>query len=362
MAENSPGGGLVNLVAAGIGGIYIIRLIQRLRRRATNPNIADPGRRYMKWLPWIPAVLIGVLTAAVIALFAVVDPFLAAIFVVVIALLLAAVGLVAVAGTLVTAEDQRRAQGYVICEDDYADAPRQIKSTMRRIYRFARSIRSGQANQRDMFGDHGLELVVYSAAERAIVASNLAAAARDLKPEAKASDRELLDDANAKIRAIKDELTVVEATLKRATGTAEALSASVTEPEYRREAARAKAEADAAAEDRAQRARTRLIDATLRADATPEFGHADLEDRVTAVAAGYADVKSISDATLGEPQLSSPEASRESGSAGVPSDRKAREQMILTAKSTAGKAAQFSVRSAKAGADKLKERYRHPSE
>jgi hypothetical protein len=336
MAENSSGGGLINVVAAGIGSIYIIRLIQRLRRRATNPNIADPGRRYIKWLPWIPAALIAVLAAVVIALFAIVDPLFAVVLSMVIALLLAVVGLVAIAGTLATAEDQRRAQGYVVCEDDYADAPRQIKATMRRIYRSARTIRSGHANQRNMFGDLGLEQVVYSAAERAIVASNLAAAVRDLKPEAKASDRKLLDDANSKIRAIRDELTAVEATLKRATGAAEALSASVTEPERKREAAQAKAEVTAAAEDRAERARTRLIDATLRADATPEFGHADLEDRVTAVAAGYAEVKNISDATLDEPQLPSQFASRESGSASVQSDRTARDQMLRTAKFVGG--------------------------
>ncbi len=235
MSENSSGGALVPLVGAGIGGIYLVRVIQRLRHRAVNPDMEDPGQRFVRWLPWVPFVLFAGVAIAAVALIAWLGP-VAIIFVVACALvaLLAWATLAFVLWS--AAEQRRRASRYVICEADYTDAPRPIKSTMRGIYRSAQLMRSGRAYQSDIFGDLGLDHVVYSAAERAILSSELCAAARDLRPDAEPNDRALLDDANAQIQAIKEELAEIEATLKRSSKTDDKLSKSMIEPERQRAA------------------------------------------------------------------------------------------------------------------------------
>lgn len=316
----------------------------------------DPGAQFARWLPRVPVVLTVFVVIAAAALLVWLGP-VAIILVVVCALVALLVWAVAALWLWSAAEQRRRANRYVICEADYADAPRQIKSMMRRIYRSAQSVRSGQAYQRDMFGDLGLDHLVYSAAERAILSSELAAAARDLRPDARPNDRALLDDANVQIKAIKDELAAVEATFKRSAKTADTLSDRITEPERQRAAELANEEAAAAARDRRERARSRLDEVTTRASTRLDVEHGGIEDTVGSVASGYDEARQISDGVLGEGRQDDPcrdDATNESTNA-------PRAAMLKAANRAAGKATKFSLATAKAGADKLKNRYGGPS-
>jgi hypothetical protein len=249
------------------------------------------------------------------------------------------------------AEQRRRASRYVICEADYADAPRPIKSTMRRIYRSAQSMRSGRAYQSDMFGDLGLDHLVYSAAEQAILSAELSAATRDLWPDAKSNDRALLDEANAQIQVIKDELAAVEVTLKRSSKTAAKLSESMMAPERQRVAEQAREQAATAAADRRERARSRLEEVNARANMRFDVEYGGVEDKVRAVAAGYEEVRQVAEGILG-----GNEGSKSRRDEVAEDSNTVRDAVFRAAKVTAGKATRFSVATAKAGADKLKNR------
>ena len=208
MAERSSVDTAASLVTVGVGGFLLFQLVQRLRYRATRPGMEDPGGQLVRRLQWVTVALAAVVAIAAVGLLAWLGP--VAVILVVFCVVIAVVGGIAAAILLwLAAEQRRRTCRYVICEADYANAPRQIKAALRRIYKSARSVRSGAAYQRDMFGDLGIDQVVYSAAERAILSSELAAAARDLRPDAKASDQALLDDVNEQIRTIKDELASI---------------------------------------------------------------------------------------------------------------------------------------------------------
>lgn len=115
--------------------------------------------------------------------------------------------------------------GYVVCEADYADAPRHIRSAMWRIFKSALSVRGGSAYQTGIFGDLELDRVVYSAAERAVISSELCAGMRDL---GEAQDGELLDTAE-QLADIRRFVLEVEAALKRAAKTASRLSTSLSD-------------------------------------------------------------------------------------------------------------------------------------
>lgn len=353
MAENSSFETGGSLLAAGVGGFYLVRLVQRMRYRAAHPDMADPGARFADWVPRVPAILMAIVIVAAVALFAWLGPVaivLVAICVVVSIVLCALIMLM-----LWSAADQRRrANRYVICEMDYAAAPHAIKSTMRRIYRSAASLRSGHANQSGMFGDLGLDGLVYFAAERAIVSSELAGSVRELKSDAKSADRELLDNATKQIQVIKDELSEVEGALKRSADKASTLSVRLVEPERVRAASAAKEEAEAAAAERRDRARAKLEEASLRAEMRMDLGHNDVGVRVAAVDCGYTEAKRISDCALdGKPVADLP-------------DEEGAQQPATTARAAvakaaivgAGNAAKFTAVSAKAGVGKLN-RWRH---
>lgn len=193
----------------------------------------DPGTKLTRWLSWIPlgsvAVVAAIGVAAVWAwgIFGVLLTIACALVVVVVATVVAAY-------LWLAAEDYRRKAGYIICEADYDSAPRQIKSTMRRIYRSARTVRTGRAHQDGMFGELELERLVFTAAQQAVLSSDVSAGIRDLKPDAGPADRELIADADAQIKEIADHLVEVEARLKRTASTASRLSETVAEPERRR--------------------------------------------------------------------------------------------------------------------------------
>ena len=74
----------------------------------------------------------------------------------------------------------RRTTGYVISEDSYKNAPHSIKVSMRRIYKAAAAIETGRAHTDGMFGDIEVTRLVYSAAQRAVLSSELSASTTDL--------------------------------------------------------------------------------------------------------------------------------------------------------------------------------------
>lgn len=145
-----------------------------MRYRAVHPDITDPGAQYAVWVLQLPAILMAIVVLGVVSLLAWLGP-VATVFMaicVVAALVLGALTML----MLWSAADQRRSTNrYAISEMEYASVPRAIKSTMRRIYR------SGHANRTGMFGDLGPDDLVYFAAERAIVSSELAEFVRELK-------------------------------------------------------------------------------------------------------------------------------------------------------------------------------------
>jgi hypothetical protein len=336
---------------AGVGGFYLFQLIRRLMYRAVHPDMEDPGKRYLRWLWLVPIVLTVVVAAAAAALFHRLGP--GAIVLVVICAFLALLVWGIVASWLWFAAEQcRRASRYVICEADYADAPRQIKSTMRRMYRSARSMRSGQAYRQNMFGDLELDQLVYSAAERAVLSSELSAAARDLRPDSAPGDRTVLDDANAQIRAISDELARVESALKRSATTADILSESIAEPERQRAATLAQEQADAEARARHDRARGHLEDVTTRASARLDLDDSEVEDRIGAVSAGFDEARQVSAKFLGDPTS----LTHRQDEIADDSTSTTRDAVFKAARFTAGKAAKLSAATAKAGVEKIRSR------
>lgn len=346
MGENTSADALVSAGVAAVGSVQILRLFQRLRHRAIHPAMEDPGKDLMRWLQFAAIGFGAVAVIASAGLLAWLGP-VAIILAVIICLVGIVAWLVAAAGLWLTAERRRRAVRYVICEDDYADAPRQIKSTMRRIYRGAQSVRDSQAHQRDMFGDLSLDEAVYGAAERAILSSELSAGIRDLRPDAQSSDQALLDDANQQIRVIKDELAAVEATFKRGAKSAEKLSQRVTEPERQYAAEQTRQHAASAANERREQARARLEEASLRASSVHRLETDTVSDQINAVAEGYDEARQVSDRVLDRPSVS---ASHKSDADAAGSTRDA---IVKAAKLTVG-AAKWSASAAKSGAERFK--------
>lgn len=348
MGDKSSVESAVSLGIAAVGGIQVFRLFRRLRHRATHPSMEDPGKDLLRWQQLAAAATAVLAAIAIVGLFAWLGPI--AIIPAVAIVLLAMVVSVAIALWLwLVAERRRRAARYVICEDDYADAPRQIKATMRRICQSAKSVQVSQAHQRDMFGDLSLDEVVYGAAERAISSSELSAAMRDLRPDAASSDQSLLDEANQQIRAIKDVLAAVEAAFTRSAKTAEQLSKHVTEPERQRAAERDRLRAESAARERRERARTHLEEVSEQAKMTPVSEPGNMIDRIESVAAGYVDARDASDGVLNRPSAT---ADCESSS-DTPPASSTRDSAKIAAKFTAS-AAKRSATAAKSSVERLK--------
>lgn len=348
MGDKSSGESAVSLGIAAVGGIQVFRLFRRLRHRATHPSMEDPGKDLLRWQQLAAAAIAVLVAIAIVGLFAWLGPI--AIISAVAIVLVAIVVSVAIALWLwLVAERRRRSVRYVICEDDYADAPRQIKATMRRICHSAKSVQVSQAHQRDMFGDLSVDEVVYGAAQRAILSSELAAAMRDLRPDAASSDQTLLDEANEQIRAIKDELAAVEAAFKRSAKTAEQLSKHVTEPERQRAAERDRLRAESAARERREGARAHLEEVSQQAEIAPVSEFDNMIDRIESVAAGYNDARDASDRVLNGPSATADRAS----SSDVPSAGSTRDSAKKAAKLTAS-AAKWSATAAKSSVERLK--------
>ncbi len=348
MGEKTSAESIASVGVAAVGSVQLYRLFQRLRHRAIHPAMDDPGKDLVRWMRLAAVGFVVVVAIAAAGLFAWLGP-VAIIFAVMISLIAIVAWLATAVSLWINAESRRRAVRYVICEDDYADAPRQIKSTMRRICRSAKSVRSSQAHQRDMFGDLSLDEAVYGAAERAILSSELSAAIRDLRPDAQSSDQALLDDANQQIRAIKDELASVEAALKRGAKSAEKLSQRVTEPERQQAAERTRQDAACAAKERRLQARARLEEASVHASAVDRLETDTVSDRIDAVAEGYDEARKVSDQVSGAPSMPvGPQPDTDGSNAGS-----TRDALAKAAKRTAG-AAKWSAAAAKTGAERFK--------
>lgn len=348
MGERSSVDSAISLSVTAVGGVQLFRLVQRLRHRATHPDMEDPRKDLARQLQLVAIGLAAATAIATGGLVTWLGP-VAVLLAIVVGLVAIVAGFAIALWLWLAAERRRRALRYVICEDDYSDAPRQIKSTMRRIYRSAQSVRTSQAHQRNMFGDLSLDEVVYRAAERAILSSELAAAARDLRPDAKSSDQTLLDEANDQIRAIKDELAAVEATFKRSAEIAEDLSQRVTEPDRSRATENARQDAAFEARERGERARTRLEEISMRVNTATTLQPDFVGDRIDSVAAGYYEATKVSDQVLDGPS----ETINRSSDAQLPTTDGTRDAAMKAARLTSG-VAKWTGATAKSTAEKFR--------
>jgi hypothetical protein len=356
MNKNSASTDVVSLVAVGAQGFILFRAIQQLRRRAVNPDMKDPGTRHTRWLQLI--VLVSMVAVVAIGFATVRAWGLVGIFVTLVSALLVAVVATVIAAYLwLAAEDHRRKVGYVVCEADYLGAPRQVKSAMRRIYGSARTVRMGRAHQEAMFGDLELDQLVFSAAQQAILCSEISTGIRDLKPDSDAGDHELIADADGQIKQIAAHLAEVEATLKRAASAASRLSARIAEPERVQAAQKAVYEAHAAAEDRRRQAREKLEQVTAEAKTMTRVDATDVDDRIAAVAAGYDEVLQVSGEAVGGGNVAGHASSAQNAPAVGAGDANARLGAALRmAKSAAGHAVKDARARAKAMKDQFGER------
>jgi hypothetical protein len=195
----------------------------------------------------------------------------------------------------------RRRHGYVICEEDYADAPSVIKGTMRQIFKSAGVLRTSRAHLEGMFGDLDIERFLFSAAEQAVQAAEINASLRALKANAGPADEDALRRARVALRKIGRQLSEVEAELTEAAKTANGLSKRLAEAQRVRAVAQ---EAELAAERRREaraRARDNIETSTTRAKFTMRIDATDIADRVAAVSAGYEEARKVSDDVLHGP-------------------------------------------------------------
>lgn len=360
MANDSAGGFAVPLIATGVGGFYAFRVIRQLGRRATNPDLPDPARNLMRWLQVLAVFVLALIVGAAALLFASMGA-VAAIFVIPLALLVCLIALAVAVYLWAFAEGQRRSSGYMICEMHYPDASRQTKASMRRIYRSGRSVQTGKAYQDGLFGEVELDRLVYSAAARAVLSSDLASAIRDLRSDASGEDRTALDEANAQIKEIEDYLSDVEAALKRAATEADELSKGVSEPERQRESVRQTKAKVVAQDDRRQRARDRLDEAKAKAEFLHDVDADEVIERISAVRLGFVEARDVSDSVL-NPRMKSvgSETTKErSDDAGKRSDSASSGDAFLRAASaSAGKVGRLSAAAARASTRKLREKKR----
>ncbi len=358
MERASGGGAALPLITAGVGAGYAYRVLRQLRCRAINPDVQDPARNLMRWLQGLAIAVAALIVAVAVALFWSMGP-VAIIFAVPLALLLVLLGLLGALYLWAYAEMERRKGGYVICEVHYPDAPRQVKASMRRIYRAARSVKSGVAYTSGVLGKVEMDRLVFAAAERAVVSSELSAAVRDLRPDASEEDRTTMENAANQIKEIVAHLGDVEKALKQSAVTAKSLSDRITEPARRQEAKRVGERQVAARNERRQRARSRLDDARLRAQGLSDIGLHDVTEQISAIDQGHQEASEIS-ATVLTPEVRHSVASTNRDQI-TPPDPNAkaglsREAALRAAASSAGKAGRLTSVAAKSGLKKLRHR------
>lgn len=227
--------------------------------------------------------------------------------------ILAAIGLVALAVFLWEyVESRRRRSGYVITVVNYMHAPRQVHTSMRRIYSSARSMRRARAYQDGMFGDIELDQLVYSAAEGAVLSSELNDVILGLKDESAQEDRERVAQAKRELEQVRQHLTEVEATLARAARQAKQFSVRLFGPEPARpprpqQRTQQRPQVGPSPLERRAAARRKADDVAARLVAYNKVDAVGVEERVGGVVAGYEEVEAVVQEVFLGPRLPKPE-------------------------------------------------------
>jgi hypothetical protein len=214
-----------------------------------------------------------------------------------------------------TVETLRRKHKYFICEDDYATAPSVIQGTMQHIFKSAQSLGTSRAHHEGMFGDIDIDQVLlYSAAERAVRAAEINASLRALKANAGPADEDALRRARVTLRKIGWQLHKVESELAEAAKTSKGLSKKLADAERARAVARKEELAAERRREARARARASIENSTARAKFTTRTDATDIADRVAAVSAGYEEARKVSDDVLHGPDHSPTEPIAPQGS------------------------------------------------
>ena len=199
---------------------------------------------------------------------------------------------------------------------------------------------------------------MFETAEHAVASSELAAAVHELRSTQSAEDLDALRAATKRLDEMCCHIEEVEASLKRTSGSAKRLSDSITRPEEERAEQRRASIAAAARDERRRRARAQLDEAVARAAVQPATDSADIEDRVTAVGAGYQEAAQASNAVLMGPTATN-EAHGEKPAGDQPNEkgRAARKAVWKATKLSASSARKLSAAAGKAG-KRIRNRYK----
>lgn len=288
MPKTEVSGSSAQLTTVGIGAAVAFYKARKHIARVADPDRPDPARYF--WL--FKAASLAAMVAAVWWLVSVAPPELMFLLGVFFAVVAAVIYFCVAQYVNFRAAVHRRATGYVISEDSYKHAPRSIKVSMRRIYKAAASIESGRAHQEGMFGDIGVTRLVYSAAQRAVLSSELRASTADLMGAAGlVAAVEQTQLSQTRLQDLTNEVKEVERSLGRTKKTARKLSSDLEAPDRAAKMRRAKE----AQKRRQQAAVDRVDEVTARIDGSSAPDARDLEDRVTAVYAGYNETTAITD-------------------------------------------------------------------
>ncbi|MFJ3113788.1 hypothetical protein ACIPI2_07280 [Micrococcus luteus] len=293
------------LAAGGVGGVMAFYKIRKHLARVADPDRVDPSRHF--WL--FKVAMLSVIVAALWWMVVSIPSDLQALLAVFLVVAAAIVYFFAAMYVNFRAALHRRTTGYVISEDSYKNAPHSIKVSMRRIYKAAAAIETGRAHTDGMFGDIEVTRLVYSAAQRAVLSSELSASTTDLVRVGGIAALAQTGQAQARLKILVNEIKEVERSLGRTKKAAGQLSSDLDD------SSRA-AEQQRASEARQQRSRTvmdHIEDVTARIDAAAAPDARDIEDRVTSVHAGYVETVTISNQAGGtrtQPESGSTQSNR----------------------------------------------------
>lgn len=266
---------------------------------ATHPTAPDPSRIYMPVVLFLLIVLPVIIAANVFVLIRLgFNMFTLAGLIIVTPAILGVWGRTFMKVNEMI-ESRQRKYKYLICADDYEEAPQPIQTTMRKIFESAESLRDNPAYRDGMFGDLDIDRVLYSASEQAVQLATLNAAKRKLQSVPGRVDEDALRRARAGLHKIGRQLDQVEAELSRAATAANGLSAKIIAAEKTRQQKVRDREA-AARRDQKRADAQRLLDkAVMQTRSTSRIDTSGIGDHIESVAAGYDDATKITDKVLG---------------------------------------------------------------
>jgi len=200
---------------------------------ATHPTAPDPSRIYMPVVVFLLLLLPVIIAAHVFVLIRLgFNMFTLAGLVIVTPAIFGLWGRVFMKVNEMV-ESRQRKYKYLICADDYAEAPQPIQTKMRRIFEPAESLRDNRAYRDGQFCDLDIGRVLYSASEQAVQSATLNAAKRNLQSVPGSVDEDGLRRARACLHKIGRQLDQVEAELSRAATAANSLSTKIIAAEKR---------------------------------------------------------------------------------------------------------------------------------